>query len=363
MIEYHKYNLRYLDGRSRSGLLLRVDGGYSDLMPWPELGEASLSEVLSVLRAPIDQSTLAQARLSSARNLILNAIDAARTEAKAFEAGTCLLKESIENHALMLRLSSNEQLLALTPYDLKAIRAHGYRAIKIKVDLSSQPAVDLAIRQFQQMHWSFGDEMKYRIDCNEQSNTDLILDFLTRIPIRVRDQIDFLEDPCPWNLNNWRRICQQTGVPLAVDRPIDSLTQEADELIEVMRTAQQMDCVHVFVFKPSYSVKKIESLMRGCPSARRVFTSNLGHPVGLIGAAAMACEYGTTDEIHGCHSVSALDPSQACVKSFRKALRIEKTTPWLTPSAHAGCGLSRRDLESFSFETASLLEELLVGSC
>ena len=77
MIEYWRYELipkRRLSAIAadgpRRGALLRVDGGFADVHPWPELGDANLDDQLALLArgetTPLTRASLQFASIDAA---------------------------------------------------------------------------------------------------------------------------------------------------------------------------------------------------------------------------------------------------------------------------------------------------------
>src|SRR5687768_6861088 len=61
----HRYTLHLRRGGIREGALLRVDDGFADVHPWPELGDLPLDSQLALLvRGEITPLTAASVRLA-----------------------------------------------------------------------------------------------------------------------------------------------------------------------------------------------------------------------------------------------------------------------------------------------------------
>jgi O-succinylbenzoate synthase len=83
-----------------------------------------------------------------------------------------------------------------------------------------------------------------------------------------RERIDFVEDPCPYDGPTWRRLREETGLRLALDRTM------------------AIEGVDVLVVKPA--VQAVVTL-----PADVVVTSYMDHPVGQLHAAAVAARIAT----------------------------------------------------------------------
>ncbi|HKR62837.1 MAG TPA: hypothetical protein VJZ00_03815 [Thermoanaerobaculia bacterium] len=218
----HRYRLvpRRAHGlltRPREGALLRVqrrvDVGFADLHPWPELGDATLDEQLALLArgAP----TL-QAR-ASLRFAALDA-DARRRGVSLFDGLTIP-----ESH-----WPGNEP-----PAEFDTIKIKGLQPVPPRV--------------------------RVRIDFNASLTAEEFL----RLEL-PREQIDFVEDPCPYDEVGWRRLREKTGLRLALDR----FEGDADVLIH----------------KPALGAE--------FPKHRDVVvTSYMDHPVGQFFAAYVAATH------------------------------------------------------------------------
>lgn len=174
----HRYVLRRRAGGTREGALLRADGGFADVHPWPELGDAPLDEQLALLArgetTPLTRASLHLAALDS---------DARRRGVSLFDGLTIPLSHWPGN-------------------DPPA----GFDTVKTKGVMDVPPHV------------------RIRIDFNALLTPD---EFLRIAPTLPRERIDFIEDPCPYDRDTWRSLRAQTGLRLALDR----FEGEADVLV------------------------------------------------------------------------------------------------------------------------------------
>lgn len=166
----HRYRLIPRGGGPpREGALLRVDGGFADVHPWPELGDAPLDEQLALL-ARGETTQLTRASLHWAR---VDA-DARRRGVSLFE-GLTIPKS---------HWSGNEP-------------PAGFDTVKIKGVMPVPP------------------DVRIRIDFNARLSADEFVRVAGTLP---RERIDFIEDPCPYDVTVWRALREQTGLRLALDR-------------------------------------------------------------------------------------------------------------------------------------------------
>jgi O-succinylbenzoate synthase len=211
--------------KPREGALLRVDGGYADLHPWPELGDAPLDEQLTRLARG---EPTAQVRAS----LRFAALDAdARTRGVSLFEGLAIP----ESH---------------WPGDDPP---PAFDTIKIKdAPLWGRPPAGRAAGR---------RPARVRIDFNARLSADEFARIAETLP---KEQIDFIEDPCPYDERVWRELRERTGLRLALDR----FEGKADVLIH----------------KPALGAKfpKHDDV---------VVTSYMDHPIGQFGAAYVAATH------------------------------------------------------------------------
>jgi O-succinylbenzoate synthase len=164
----------------RRGALIRVDGGFADVHPWPELGDAPLDEQLAGLaRGKTTALTAASLRFA--------AIDAtARREGRSLFEG-----------------------LAIPPSHWPGPDPPaGFDTVKLK-SIDRVPA-----------------DVRLRIDFNATLTADEFVCIASTLP---RERIDFIEDPCPYDAATWRALRNRTGLRLALDRGTGS--EDVDVLV------------------------------------------------------------------------------------------------------------------------------------
>lgn len=172
----HRYTLvprRRLSGVAtvgiREGALIRVDDGFADVHPWPELGDAPLDEQLALLArgetTPLTRASLRLAQLDEG---------ARRRGVSLFEGLTIP-----ESH---------------WPGDDPP---EGFDTVKIK-GVMAVP-----------------EHVRIRIDFNATLTPDEFVRVAETLP---KERIDFVEDPCPYDPKVWRELRARTGLRLAIDR-------------------------------------------------------------------------------------------------------------------------------------------------
>jgi o-succinylbenzoate synthase len=181
-VDVHRYTLRRRDGGVRHGALLRTGGGYADVHPWPELGDAPLDEQLALL-ARGETTRLTRASLH------WTAVDA-----EARKRGVSLF----------------EGLTIPESHWPGSDPPDGFDTVKIK---GVQPVPE---------------HVRVRIDFNARLTAEEFLRVADRLPETLpKERIDFIEDPCPYDADTWRELRARTGLRLALDR----FSGEADLLV------------------------------------------------------------------------------------------------------------------------------------
>jgi O-succinylbenzoate synthase len=165
----HRYSLRLRRGGTREGALLRVDEGFADVHPWPELGDAPLDAQLALLArgesTPLTRSSLRMAEVDGA---------ARRRGASLFDGLTIPLSHWPGSDP-----------------------AEGFDTVKTKGVIAVPSHV------------------RIRIDFNARLTAPEFLAVAQTLPL---ERVDFIEDPCPYDESTWRELRERTGLRLALDR-------------------------------------------------------------------------------------------------------------------------------------------------
>ncbi len=154
----------------RQGALLRDGGGFADIHPWPELGDAPLDEQLRMLArgetTPLTRRSLEMARIDGA---------ARARRASLFDG---------------LTIPASHWPGADPPPQFDTAKLKGLETIPPRVRL--------------------------RIDFNRSLSPEAFLMIAEGLPA---ERVDFIEDPCEYDASVWAALRQQTGLRLALDRP------------------------------------------------------------------------------------------------------------------------------------------------
>lgn len=178
-IWFHRYELvprRRLSGIAREGVregaLIRVDDGFADVHPWPELGDAPLEEQLALL---------------------------ARGESTALTRASLHLA-SLDGDARARGVSLFDGLTIPLSHWPGADPPDGFDTVKIKDVSRIPPAVRL------------------RIDFNATLDAEAFARIAMTLPV---ERVDFVEDPCPYDAPIWRELKTRTGLRLAFDQRLE----------------------------------------------------------------------------------------------------------------------------------------------
>ncbi len=209
---------------ARRGALIRVDGGFADVHPWPELGDAPLDEQLSRLRRG-ETTTL------TASSLRFAAIDAAaRRDGRSLFEG-----------------------LTIPPSHWPgADPPAGFDTVKLKM-LDRIP-----------------DHVRLRIDFNATLTPDEFERIAATLP---RERIDFIEDPCPYDPATWRGLRDRTGLRLALDRGAG--TEDVDVIV-VKPAVQQIPRSGAEIVITSYMDHPFGQLCAAYAAATALITTTCG---------------------------------------------------------------------------------------
>ena len=235
----------------REGVLLRGDnGGYACLQAWPELGDSPLEYELDALREGTPM------RLGA---LALKCIE---LDGEARAKGVSLFE------GLTVPRSYATLTVSATPSQVYNLHQRGFRVGKIKVIPKLSATVERLVNLAAMV-----PDWKWRVDFNCTLTPEEALQFWDMLPAAMRERIDFVEDPCYYDVNAWQSL-QDAGMPLAYDMPVQN------ENCIPGRTSTPM----MRIVKPARHVSTT-----GLP----VFTTYMDHPLGQCWAAYNAAVFYT----------------------------------------------------------------------
>lgn len=275
------FSLNALSAQSaRKGALIKVSfdsglDGFADCHPWPELGDLSIEKQLQQLRqgewTPLTHS----------------AVDLARMDALGRSEGKNLLIDQPppRSHFLI------NQIAEWTGEKLHQRYSQGFTHFKIKLGRNIDEEVE-------RLHSLFlNTPMKIRLDFNESLTIETCVRFLKSIEI-LRQSIDFIEDPFPFDVEEWKKI-QEEGWKLACDRHIS-------------HAVGFRESAHFLVVKPAlHPLEKILKWKKEAGEQEMIVTSYLGHPLEQASAAYVAAQVDFySSSLHGLMTHFAYTPTQ-----------------------------------------------------
>jgi O-succinylbenzoate synthase len=158
--------------------------------------------------------------------------------------------------------------VSATPSQVYNLHQRGFRVGKLKV----VPKLSATVERLVNLAAMVPD-WKWRIDFNCTLSTEEALQFWDMLPDAMRQRIDFVEDPCYYDVEAWQTL-QDAGMPLAYDMPVQN------ENAIPARTSKPM----MRIVKPARHQSNT-----GLP----VFTSYMDHPLGQCWAAYNAAAFYT----------------------------------------------------------------------
>ena len=240
----------------RRGVLLKIEDegaiGYADLHPWPELGDEPLEKQLALLR-------------DGGRTALLDrALEIAALDRGGRAHGKSLFEnmQVPDSHFLVGDVATIDEECLRTAW------GENFRTIKLKVGRAPLREIDHLLR-FEKDLSSFN----LRFDCNAVLTMAEAKSWLSALPVSIRERIEFVEDPCAWQEGEWRKLHEETGCPLALDRAGNAVAANAFQWL---------------VLKPAVQDPAIADQTE----ARVCVTSYLDHPLGQVAAAYVAAKLG-----------------------------------------------------------------------
>lgn len=238
MVDFWRYELTpkrrlsaVADAGPRRGALLRVNGGYADVHPWPELGDLPLDEQLALLArgetTPLTSSSLEFASIDAA----------ARRDGRSLFDG--------------LTIPPSHWPGPDPPPEFDTVKLKNIDVIP--------------------------DRVRLRIDFNATLTPSQFADIVTTLP---RERIDFIEDPCPYDPSTWRELRERTGLRLALDRAPSSSKHDSDSynVLIVKPALEEIPCSDAEIVVTSYMDHPIGQLCAAYAAA----TANITSTCGLI---------------------------------------------------------------------------------
>ncbi len=194
-----------------AGALIRVNGGYGCVHPWPEFGDAPLEEQLGLLSEGITTPVTAMA------------LRCAEIDGAARRAGVSLF-EGLE----IPRSHYSWSFAADTEAQIQRVLAEGWPAIKAKGfadDAETARFLEACAQRFEPQG------VRLRVDFNGVLDREAFEKFIESLPPCAREALDFVEDPFPYDAAAWEAVQQRWGVKLALDKGWKNGTQGFDAVV------------------------------------------------------------------------------------------------------------------------------------
>ncbi|MGI9239805.1 MAG: enolase C-terminal domain-like protein [Verrucomicrobiales bacterium] len=232
-------NAQTPDGEIEGVLLRDQAGGHACLQPWPSLGQGSLEQNLALLRDGGDSGLLAAAKRCLAMDGEARAAGIALFDGKSVPPSHLSVPPWADISWLDENFSSG-----FTLFKLKCGR-----------DLLAEGS------RIEQLCRHFGDSLRLRLDFNGCLEPEGLRQFVGLLGHRLA-QVDFIEDPLPYEERVWGELSDALSVDLAVDQA----------------GASAQGGFKFRVFKPAWEPAPDSS-------ACVVTTSAMDHPLGQLFAA------------------------------------------------------------------------------
>lgn len=277
------------------GALLRVGSGFGCVHPWPEFGDAPIDDQLKLLAQGITTPVTEMA-------LRCAAVDGA-----AREAGVSLF-EGLE----IPRSHYSWSFAQETMPQFERVMAEGWSAIKAK-GYANYGETTRFLENCARV--SDCSALRFRVDFNGCLDADSFQKFIEFMPLRVYRQLDFIEDPFPYDPGLWQACQSKWGVRLALDKGWKSGTSGFDAV----------------VVKPARRDWRVVAERH--PDKPLVLTSAMDHGLGQMFAAYEAAvarqEIGDRIGLCGLSTQHLFEPD-----GFFE--RIQVKGGWITPDKNGG---------------------------
>lgn len=269
-------------GLAQEGTLLKIqwpDGliGYSDLHPWPTLGDARLEDQVNDLKRGRISAQAEQSIWLARKDAKLRA-----EKKNIFDGAVAVKNNYIATHLDDVR-----------PGFFDELKKQGFTHIKIKMGR------DLAKEKDFMVHAAAAD-FRLRLDFNGVGSWPIFERFMSSLSRSVVPFIEYVEDPFPYDEAAWRDA--QRLVKIAIDGQVDKVKWNFEKAP-----------FDVVVLKPAKT--DVDLVLDRCQKfgLNVTVTSYMDHPVGMMHALGIAMEakklYPDMSLISGCftHQLFSMD--------------------------------------------------------
>ncbi len=298
----------------RQGALLRVEdqggcSGFSDCHPLQEFGDAPISEQLNLLKE------------GWSNGLLEASFYFAQLDREARRDGISLFAdlEIPMSHKLIVSGAQRRKILNKIEESVDA----QFRVFKFKMgfDLSFESELLNVLTE------NFSDrflesDLSLRVDFNETLSGERFIEFAEKLNSQSCLQIDFVEDPTPFEASLWKELSISSKLQFAVDRAFSSVTswEPLNEFVVIYKPARS-------------SYGRWEDSCVGSRS-RVVVTSSMDHPLGQMAAAYVGArikQQGRQNEVCGLLTHEMFEKSE-----FSE--QVHTSGPSLLPASGTGFG-------------------------
>jgi o-succinylbenzoate synthase len=239
---YELYPIKVLNRfqqTGRIGFLLKIQtkdiaAGYADCHPIAEFGDGNSKILLEKLRA------------KKWTPLLKRSIHLAEVDGKAREEQKSLFLSDVPIRSHF----TCSDIADIHAENIVHWKEQGFLTVKLKVGRN----IDLETTVLNRLANSVRDSVRWRFDVNGGDGKK----FLKLLRQDFSPQIDFLEDPMPFNAQEWQRWSAEHDVRFAFDHPIGASKRSIFKGIRVLKPAR-------------------EGIM---PRKVDVITNSMDHPVG-----------------------------------------------------------------------------------
>lgn len=237
-----------------AGTLIKIynpetqQSGYSDLFPLEFLNDKKLDFHFTSLKEG-QPSQLMQVSLLRAFN-----------DLEARQKGASLFKQyRVKSNYLVSDIKKN------STESISDAMNKGFDRFKIKCD---QDVLGLA-KILNSIKWG---SSFLRLDFNSSADLESIEKLLSALSDSVRQRIEYIEDPFPWNETTWKILNKQ--IPLAIDQDLN------------LENIKSIDAFSYAIIKPArFSDADIDQIIDSS-KIKFILTSSMDHQVGILHAIA-----------------------------------------------------------------------------
>lgn len=290
----------------RKGVLLKIewpDGlvGYSDLHPWPELGDATWEDQLAGVRQGAISPMLEQSIWLARKDAQLR-----KQDKNAFENVA-----TIKNNYIISDIASEPEGL------IDRLKADGFETVKIKVgrDLRKEAELISVLGR--------DGAFKLRLDFNAVGSWQTYERFMSSLDKVALTRVQYVEDPFPYDPQAWTEA--KRFAPIAID----------NQLSKVDLKKVQGKPFDVVILKPAKTDVNTTLHQSVIHDFKIAVTSYMDHPVGVVHALAIA------SELKKAHPQRILDAGCMTIKLFQMdaySAEVVTSGPFLKRPTGRGIG-------------------------